>query len=116
MLRIIQTLKDEGVHAGDKVAIELPPGAELIASILAIQFIGAAYVPIDRNAPVARNILILNDSQPRMIINERSFKLCRLSGKKHIPDVVCLCYGGFITEYGRSGRIGIYYLYFGHDR
>ncbi|HFZ0820703.1 TPA: amino acid adenylation domain-containing protein [Enterobacter cloacae] len=70
MLRIIQTLKDEGVHAGDKVAIELPPGAELIASILAIQFIGAAYVPIDRNAPVARNSLILNDSQPRMIINE----------------------------------------------
>lgn len=53
-----------------KVAIELPPGAELIASILAIQFIGAAYVPIDRNAPVARNSLILNDSQPRMIINE----------------------------------------------
>ncbi|MEG4685135.1 amino acid adenylation domain-containing protein [Enterobacter cloacae] len=70
MLRIVQVLKEEGVHAGDRIAIELPPGAELIASVLAVQFIGAAYVPLDRNAPAARNSLILNDSQPRMIINE----------------------------------------------
>ncbi|MEY8713218.1 AMP-binding protein [Mangrovibacter phragmitis] len=70
MLRIVQFLKDEGVHAGDRFAIEPPPGFGLIASILAVQFIDAAYVPLNRNAPVARNSLILNDSQPRMIINE----------------------------------------------
>lgn len=70
MLRIVQVMKNEGVHAGDRIAIELPPDAGLIASILAVQFIGAAYIPLDRNAPVARNSLILNDSLPRMIINE----------------------------------------------
>lgn len=67
---IVRALHSAGVSSGDRVAVALPPGAGLIASLLAIQYTGAAYIPLDRNAPRERNNLILDDALPKLVINE----------------------------------------------
>lgn len=48
------TLQREGVRRGDKVMLLLPRSAELIASILAVWWCGAAYVPVDPATPEIR--------------------------------------------------------------
>ncbi|WP_422775659.1 amino acid adenylation domain-containing protein [Pseudomonas mediterranea] len=50
-----------GIRAGDPVALALPRGMALIVSILAILKRGAAYVPIDRDAPLAHQARVLAD-------------------------------------------------------
>ncbi|EHY4895188.1 amino acid adenylation domain-containing protein [Salmonella enterica] len=67
---IVRALHNAGISSGDRVAVALPPGAGLIASLIAIQYTGAAYIPLDRNAPQERNNLILDDARPKLVINE----------------------------------------------
>jgi non-ribosomal peptide synthetase component F len=59
-----------GVGPGDRVAVQLEPGAELIAALLAVLRRGAAYVPLDAQRPPSRNRLILDDANPRAVIGD----------------------------------------------
>ncbi|CDL82086.1 amino acid adenylation domain-containing protein [Xenorhabdus szentirmaii] len=89
IMRIAQALHNAGARSGDRIAVMLPPKAELIASLLAIQYIGAAYIPLDRNAPKERNSLILDDARPKLIINENgtsSFPDCPASDIHQMLD------------------------------
>ncbi|MFB4390616.1 MULTISPECIES: condensation domain-containing protein, partial [unclassified Pseudomonas] len=50
-----------GVGPGDRVALRIPRGASLVVSILAIVQRGAAYVPVDMDAPPAHLARVLSD-------------------------------------------------------
>ncbi|SFY14248.1 condensation domain-containing protein, partial [Pseudomonas sp. NFACC43] len=63
-------LAAQGVKAGDKVALYLGRGAGLIVSILAILKRGAAYVPVDRDAPAAHLARVLADSGSAWLLCE----------------------------------------------
>jgi amino acid adenylation domain-containing protein len=60
------------VRPGDRVALLLPRGAELIWSELAVMLTGAAFVPIDPQYPELRMRQIHEDSGARCLITDAS--------------------------------------------
>ncbi|UGA50612.1 MULTISPECIES: amino acid adenylation domain-containing protein [Dickeya] len=70
ILNIASALRELQVVPGNRVAVELTPSKELIAALLAVQYVGAAYVPLDKKAPLERNQLIVNDARPALIISD----------------------------------------------
>jgi amino acid adenylation domain-containing protein len=62
-----------GVKRGDRVGIDLTKSADAVAAMYGILKAGAAYVPVDPNAPASRNAYILNDCQVSAVIVERKF-------------------------------------------
>ena len=65
---IVLGLKAQGVVAGDRVAILLPRCANYVASILAIQSMRAAYVPLDFADRLGRNAHVLDVADVRVTI------------------------------------------------
>ncbi len=66
--RIAGWLRAEGAEPGKLVALCLPRGVDLIASVLAVLKTGAAYVPIDPTFPAARRAVILEDADPVAVL------------------------------------------------
>ncbi|MFJ7794121.1 amino acid adenylation domain-containing protein [Pseudomonas sp. NPDC096950] len=62
-------LHQRGIGPGDRVAIMMPRSPELIIALLGVIQAGAAYVPIDLSYPQDRIRLILDDSQPRLVLS-----------------------------------------------
>jgi len=52
------------------VAVALPPSDLLLLALLAINKSGAAYLPLDHNAPKERTRHILNESKPILVIHQ----------------------------------------------
>ncbi|EPR07806.1 non-ribosomal peptide synthase/polyketide synthase [Ruminiclostridium papyrosolvens] len=73
--KIAAALRNEGVRAGDFVAVTTERTLETIIGILGIVKAGGAYVPIDLNYPEERLRYILEDCKP---------KVC-LQGKEKLP-------------------------------
>jgi amino acid adenylation domain-containing protein len=71
---LARRLRDFGVGRGDRVGIYLHKSIDAIATIMAILKLGAAYVPVDPNAPAARNVYIFNDCSVKAIVTERCFE------------------------------------------
>jgi amino acid adenylation domain-containing protein len=67
-----------GVRPGDRVGIYLRKSIDAVAAIFGILKAGAAYVPVDPNAPVGRNAYILNNCAVQVAIVEKQFqaRLC----------------------------------------
>lgn len=63
----------QGVQPGDRVGIYLHKSIDSVASIFGVLKTGAAYVPVDPGAPVARNAYILSDCSVRAAIVEKRF-------------------------------------------
>ncbi len=63
-----------GVMPGDRVATLLDRSAELIVAELAILKCGAAYVPLDRQAPQERRAFMLEDCGVRVVVSERELE------------------------------------------
>jgi len=60
---IARQLIDQGVTAGDRVAVCLPRSTNLLAALVGVQLAGAAYVPIDPTYPADRIALISDTAQ-----------------------------------------------------
>src|SRR3977135_2714989 len=60
-IRMAQALQNQGVRAGDRVAILLHDSPEFIAAFIGIQTLGAIAVPINMGLGVHEQKLILND-------------------------------------------------------
>src|SRR5262245_28743729 len=60
--QIARRLRTEGIGRGARVALILPRSIDAYATILAILKVGAAYVPIDPEWPLARAHWVLADS------------------------------------------------------
>lgn len=65
---VAHALVARGTAPGDLVAVCLPRGGELLATLLGIWRAGAAYVPIDPAYPAAYSKLILEDARPKTIV------------------------------------------------
>lgn len=56
-------LHEAGIGAGDKVGVRIPSGTnELYVAILAILYVGAAYVPVDADDPDERARLVFEEA------------------------------------------------------
>lgn len=77
--RWARVLQQQGVSAGDRVAVKLAVSPELIIALLAILKAGAAYVPIDEDCPPERQAAMLEDCQPQLLIAEQALSdVCAL--------------------------------------
>ena len=64
-------LRASGVRAGDLVGVCLPASQpELVAAVLGVVGLGAAYVPVDPSHPTERNTAILTEAGVRTVIAE----------------------------------------------
>jgi amino acid adenylation domain-containing protein len=61
-----------GIGPESLVGISLPRKKEMVIGLLGILKAGAAYVPLDPNFPVERLKYMLEDSQARLLLTERS--------------------------------------------
>ncbi|GAA4965015.1 non-ribosomal peptide synthetase [Actinoplanes utahensis] len=66
--RVAHSLAARGVAPGDLVAVCLPRGGDLLATLLGVWQAGAAYVPIDPAYPAAYARQILDDARPGVIV------------------------------------------------
>ncbi|WP_248802875.1 amino acid adenylation domain-containing protein [Pseudomonas sp. MWU13-2100] len=66
--QLVSWLHQQGIGQGDRVAILMPRSPDLIVALLGVVQAGAAYVPIDLSYPQERIRLILEDSQPRLVL------------------------------------------------
>jgi amino acid adenylation domain-containing protein/non-ribosomal peptide synthase protein (TIGR01720 family) len=64
-----------GVTPQARVAVLLPPSLELVWSCLAVLKCGAAYVPLDADAPLERQRFFLDDSGACALLTRRSSQL-----------------------------------------
>ncbi|GAB2480092.1 hypothetical protein GCM10027030_12710 [Luteococcus sediminum] len=69
--RAATVLAARGVRRGDRVAVCMQRGPALIAALLAVMQVGAAYVPMDPEFPAARITFMLQDAAPAVVISER---------------------------------------------
>ncbi|MFI2612138.1 amino acid adenylation domain-containing protein [Kitasatospora sp. NPDC018619] len=77
--RIARALADRGAAPGAFVALALPRGTDLVATLIAVAKTGAAYVPIDPQYPAERIAHVLSDTAPVAVVTDRA-AAGRLSG------------------------------------
>lgn len=63
-------LAAEGVRAGDLVGLCLPRSPWMVAAMLAVLRVGAAYLPLDPGFPPARLAMIVEDGAPALVLVE----------------------------------------------
>lgn len=78
LARLSDQLRDRlfhlGVRPGDRVGIYMRKSIDTVASIFAVLKTGAAYVPVDPNAPPSRNAYILSNCSVKAVVIERRFE------------------------------------------
>nr|BAX89999.1 Non-ribosomal peptide synthetase [Kibdelosporangium sp. AK-AA56] len=73
--RLGRMLVGSGVVPGDVVAVVLPRSAERVVAMLAVAFVGAAFLPIDPGLPTERIDFMLNDARPVYVLRDRDVDL-----------------------------------------
>lgn len=71
MLRLALKLKDLGVKEGDRIALLLPRTSRAVIAMLAVQHLGAAWVPLEEDIPAKRLEYILKDADVRYVITKQ---------------------------------------------
>ncbi|UZN03730.1 hybrid non-ribosomal peptide synthetase/SDR family oxidoreductase [Cellulomonas sp. S1-8] len=66
--RVAHALAARGTAPGDVVAVCLPRGGDLLATLLGVWRAGAAYVPLDPAYPAAYLQQILDDARPGVVV------------------------------------------------
>ncbi len=72
--RVAGWLADRGVARGDRVAICVERSADMVAAVLGVLYVGAAYVPIDPEYPAARRELMRRDTASAVEITDDSLR------------------------------------------
>jgi amino acid adenylation domain-containing protein len=72
--RLAHRLRRMGAGPGTHVALFFQRSPEMIAAILGTLKAGAAYVPLDPNAPAERLRMILDDTRPRVLVTRQSLQ------------------------------------------
>lgn len=67
-------LRELGVVPGELVAVALPRGTDLVATLLGVHRAGAAYVPLDPEHPAERLGYVINDSGSRFLVTSRTVR------------------------------------------
>ncbi|RKG95356.1 non-ribosomal peptide synthetase, partial [Corallococcus carmarthensis] len=66
-------LRSLGIAPGARVGLAVERSFELVTALLAILKVGAAYVPVDRNAPVERIAALLEDADVHFVVTHQPF-------------------------------------------
>lgn len=74
MRALAARLAQAGVHPGDRVAVALPRGFELIAGLLAVLEAGGTYVPVDLAYPPQRQRFMIEDSGVRLVLTDAAHR------------------------------------------
>ncbi|PVZ68902.1 non-ribosomal peptide synthetase [Pelagibaculum spongiae] len=72
--QLAELLRQQGVSAGDRLAICLPRHTDWFIAIWAAVKIGAAYVPMDADYPPARLQYLLENSQSKILLTHQSIQ------------------------------------------
>ena len=70
--QIAARLRESGIVRGDHVGVVVGASADLVAAILAVLQIGATYVPVDEETPVARLRHVVAETSMRMLVVDRA--------------------------------------------
>jgi len=65
---VAQSLIEQGISADSTIAVCQQRSVDLLVSLLAVYWTGAAYIPLDPNQPQERLALILGQATPTMIL------------------------------------------------
>ncbi|GHF37174.1 hypothetical protein GCM10018790_13500 [Kitasatospora xanthocidica] len=66
--RLAALLAGEGVRRGDRVGLCLGRSVDLVAAVLAVWRLGAAYVPVDPDNPAERLAYVLGDARAPLVL------------------------------------------------
>ncbi|MGH9244214.1 MAG: amino acid adenylation domain-containing protein [Acidimicrobiales bacterium] len=105
--RIARLLADLGVQRGDRVGLLLDKSASAVAGIYGVLKAGAAYVPIDAQAPAERAAYIAQNCEVRALLTARAHAGAwpiiadRAPGMKHL--VVLDADGGDVADHADVG-------------
>jgi amino acid adenylation domain-containing protein len=69
---LASSLRNAGVIHGSVVALVLDRSLDMLASLIAVQKVGAAYLPIDIQLPPAGIEALLRDANPSAVLTQRS--------------------------------------------
>lgn len=69
---LAQSLSESGVGVECKVAVCQKRGSDMLVSLLAVNWAGAAYIPLDPNQPKDRLALILKQANPALMLSDDS--------------------------------------------
>jgi len=73
-LRVAAALREQGMRAGDAVAVSLPKGAEQVAAVLGVLAAGGTYLPIGWDQPDSRLHRIMSIADSKLIITDRELE------------------------------------------
>jgi amino acid adenylation domain-containing protein/non-ribosomal peptide synthase protein (TIGR01720 family) len=79
-------LVQAGVRVGDRVAIWLPRGTDLVVSLLATIMAGGCYVPLDPEYPEERLRFIMEDSGARVVVSHSGHRSPFAAGREVCID------------------------------
>ncbi|HEU0053345.1 MAG TPA: amino acid adenylation domain-containing protein, partial [Longimicrobium sp.] len=82
--RLAHRLLERGAGPGDRVALLMPRCTELVVAELAVLKAGAAYVPIDPQAPAARIAFMVRDSGARVLLTREGDAVPALAGVERV--------------------------------
>ncbi|HKA06014.1 MAG TPA: condensation domain-containing protein, partial [Gemmataceae bacterium] len=85
--RLARYLRARGVKPRDLVAVCLKRSADMVAAVLAVTKVGAAYVPLDPAYPKERLAFMLEDTKTPVVLTEQHLRE-RIPGD--FPNVICL--------------------------
>lgn len=66
---LVNLLGSRNVRKGDLVAIALPRDESMLTALLAIMKTGAAYLPLDPNAPAERLAMVIEEGKPQLMLS-----------------------------------------------
>ncbi|RKH27986.1 non-ribosomal peptide synthetase, partial [Corallococcus sp. CA041A] len=66
-------LRALGIAPGARVGLAVERSFDLVTALLAILKVGAAFVPVDRNAPVERIAMLLEDADVGVVVTHQPF-------------------------------------------
>lgn len=61
-----------GAKPGDHISVSIPPSPEALCAILAVVWIGGAYIPINMNQPIERRKLIYKQAEIRYCLSTKN--------------------------------------------
>ncbi|MFT5807889.1 MAG: amino acid adenylation domain-containing protein, partial [Moritella dasanensis] len=89
---LAQALSERGIGVNSSVAICQQRNTELLVSLLAVLWSGAAYIPLDPNQPSARLALILAQAEPDIIlVDEQAIELSTGSVQTTLASLLQHC-------------------------
>ncbi|QIQ06010.1 non-ribosomal peptide synthetase [Streptomyces liangshanensis] len=102
--RLARVLVEQGAGPERFVALALPRSAHTLAAILAVQTAGAAYLPVDTDAPASRTADLFADARPVLTLTTR--ELAPLLPESDVP-VLLLDDPGTLTRLAEADAHGL---------